>query len=235
MKIASALCVLALAGSAFATITPVAPFTGSASENFTNITPPFQFQAQYTGLFGGAAVLNAFPAGATAMHLTSGWGFFVTVFARSAPLMAAGAGCNAEYVFDAPVTKFGGYFTTNADSGGATAVFLDDTGAIIGEQPVQAPQGTWAWDGWESTTPIKSVRILASNQFGGFIQMDDLEIQAGGGCDADYNGNGSVDFFDYLDFVQDFANLDPRSDWDGNGSVDFFDYLDFAQDFADCQ
>ena len=51
-------------------------------------------------------------------------------------------------------------------------------------------------------------------------------------CRADFNGDGQVDFFDYLDFVDAFANEDPSADYNGDGQIDFFDYLDFIADFA---
>lgn len=50
-------------------------------------------------------------------------------------------------------------------------------------------------------------------------------------CPADYNNDCSVDFFDYLDFVQDFATEAPNSDFNNDGTIDFFDYLDFVQAF----
>jgi trimeric autotransporter adhesin len=50
-------------------------------------------------------------------------------------------------------------------------------------------------------------------------------------CTADFDRNGLVDFFDYLDFVQAFADEDPRADINGNGTIDFFDYLDFVEAF----
>jgi hypothetical protein len=50
-------------------------------------------------------------------------------------------------------------------------------------------------------------------------------------CPADYNGNNTVDFFDYLDFVQDFSNEDFKADINFNLTVDFFDYLDFVEFF----
>jgi hypothetical protein len=50
-------------------------------------------------------------------------------------------------------------------------------------------------------------------------------------CRADFNRNGSVDFFDYLDFVAAFEAEAPNADYNGNGSIDFFDYLDFVADF----
>jgi hypothetical protein len=53
----------------------------------------------------------------------------------------------------------------------------------------------------------------------------------GGGCDADFNGDNSADFFDYLDFVAAFDANDPSADFNGDSSIDFFDYLDFVAAF----
>ena len=51
-------------------------------------------------------------------------------------------------------------------------------------------------------------------------------------CIADYNFDNVVDFFDYLDFVSDFAVSMPRADFNDDGVIDFFDYLDFVQEFS---
>ena len=50
---------------------------------------------------------------------------------------------------------------------------------------------------------------------------------------ADFNGDGQVDFFDYLDFVQAFGAESPEADFNGDCQVDFFDYLDFVQAFGE--
>jgi hypothetical protein len=47
---------------------------------------------------------------------------------------------------------------------------------------------------------------------------------------ADYNQDGVVDFFDYLDFVAGFAA--GSLDFNQDGVTDFFDYLDFVDVFA---
>lgn len=52
-------------------------------------------------------------------------------------------------------------------------------------------------------------------------------------CTADYNVDGVVDFFDYLDFVSDFAAGRGGSDFNADYVVDLFDYLDFVAAFAD--
>ena len=52
-------------------------------------------------------------------------------------------------------------------------------------------------------------------------------------CAADFNCDASVDFFDYLDFVDAFTS--GAGDFNGDGVVDFFDYLDFVDAFTrDC-
>jgi len=51
-------------------------------------------------------------------------------------------------------------------------------------------------------------------------------------CDADYNQDNAVDFFDYLDYVGDFADGKFLADFNNDGVLDFFDYLDFVGAFA---
>ncbi|MDX2146195.1 MAG: hypothetical protein SFZ23_01635 [Planctomycetota bacterium] len=52
-------------------------------------------------------------------------------------------------------------------------------------------------------------------------------------CRADFNADGQVDFFDYLDFSQAFATDDASADFNRDAQVDFFDYLDFSQAYAE--
>jgi len=52
------------------------------------------------------------------------------------------------------------------------------------------------------------------------------------GYTHDYNRDGTTDFFDYLDFVDDFAARRAAADYNTDGGIDFFDYLDFVADFA---
>lgn len=58
------------------------------------------------------------------------------------------------------------------------------------------------------------------------------------GMTADFDGNGSVDFQDFLAFAQQYGRsegdqgYDARFDLNGNGSVDFQDFLAFAQQYG---
>ena len=51
-------------------------------------------------------------------------------------------------------------------------------------------------------------------------------------CSADFNADGVLDFFDYLDFVAALSAQEPAADFNRDGVIDFFDYLDFVQAFS---
>ena len=51
-------------------------------------------------------------------------------------------------------------------------------------------------------------------------------------CPSDFNCDSATDFFDYLDFVQAFADNNPSADFNHDSVIDFFDYLDFVSAFA---
>jgi hypothetical protein len=66
-----------------------------------------------------------------------------------------------------------------------------------------------------------------SEGVGGAIQSQQVTPP----CRADFNHDGTIDFFDYDDFVMAFINGDTSADFNGDGSVDFFDYDDFVLAF----
>ncbi len=74
--------------------------------------------------------------------------------------------------------------------------------------------------------------LLGSEFVPGWRIGFDTYVLGGSNCDADFNEDGVVDFFDYLDFVSAFAANQNSADYNGDGIVDFFDYLDFVADFA---
>ncbi len=51
-------------------------------------------------------------------------------------------------------------------------------------------------------------------------------------CVADWNGDGVLDFFDILGFLDDFSLGNPEADINGDGVIDFFDIQEFLQLFA---
>jgi hypothetical protein len=84
-----------------------------------------------------------------------------------------------------------------------------------------------------STAGIKSgTLIITSDASEEPSRLVTLSGEVLGGCPADFNGDTGIDFFDYLDFVAAFSNLDPTADFNGDGGIDFFDYLDFVAAFS---
>src|SRR5690606_28226112 len=79
---------------------------------------------------------------------------------------------------------------------------------------------------------IDSLRILATNMAELHLLNPVVELPGFGGCYADCDGSGSLDFFDFLCFQNQFAARDPAADCDGSGSLDFFDFLCFQDAFS---
>lgn len=50
-------------------------------------------------------------------------------------------------------------------------------------------------------------------------------------CPADYDGDGVLTLFDFLEFSNGFAVGDPRADFDGDGDFTLFDFLLFSNEF----
>ena len=51
-------------------------------------------------------------------------------------------------------------------------------------------------------------------------------------CAGDFNADGMIDFFDYLDYVSAFSSSAAGADINQDGTIDFFDYLDFVSEFS---
>ncbi len=65
------------------------------------------------------------------------------------------------------------------------------------------------------------------------LENPDVDADSQIECRADFNFDGVVDFFDYLDFVDAFAEDNMNADFNYDGIVDFFDYLDFVDAFSE--
>jgi hypothetical protein len=127
--------------------------------------------------------------------------------------------------------------------------------AFNGSTPLPV-SGLARWDGqtWESvglgvggeTPVVTTLRVLNRPGSdgggswlyiaGGFIRANaifspGIARYGGCGCRADFDANGQVDFFDYLDFVNAYSSEAPGSDFNRDGQTDAFDYLNFAQAF----
>lgn len=69
---------------------------------------------------------------------------------------------------------------------------------------------------------------LAAPNLGGW---DMLLARYDDSCGADINGDGVLDLFDFLEFVNLFGSEDPAADCDASGDLDVFDLLCFTNRF----
>jgi hypothetical protein len=168
---------------AAADLVDVGPFTGDQSENFSSF-PGGTGGFLTLDIFGGnVTVNNLTPGGAVKIEFSStliSGGNMDTVIPRSAPVMMGQLGV-MEWVFDTPVSMFGGYFENNSFVDNVTFEFYDANNNLIGTRLgiTLAASGVWTWNGWQSDVPIHRIVSFGHNAtlLNGFIWYDDMEIR----------------------------------------------------------
>ncbi len=65
-----------------------------------------------------------------------------------------------------------------------------------------------------------------------FVVFATVPLAAQASPNADFDGNGKVDFQDFVLFAQVFGTTEARYDLDNNGTVDFPDFVIFARAFG---
>ncbi|MBL8765351.1 MAG: hypothetical protein JNM07_13900 [Phycisphaerae bacterium] len=85
-----------------------------------------------------------------------------------------------------------------------------------------------SFGGFVSSLPVARLRVLGA-EGDGWNHLDDLQIVTL--CAADFNGDTSVDDFDFFDFLNAFNANDISADFNADTSVDDFDYFDFLNAF----
>jgi len=170
-------CALLACGSiASAQVSLIGPFQGVAREGFESQSP-FGFTPCIPGrIFDGLADLCA---DGGSVHITTGWNYTCSLAPAEGGYFAGTLSGSAEFLFDVPVSRFGGSFATNSGSPDATAEFFGADGALLSTLPVTIPADcSWTWNGWDrgGGPPIARVR-LTSNAFGGaFLMFDAMEV-----------------------------------------------------------
>ena len=144
-----------------------------------------------------------------------------------------------------------GFLNTGDGSPANSSSYANTTGADFGVNIlIDNRLGGLAWGeniGWVNFGPHASLaaaqqarldppafrlRGYAWGENIGWINLDHSTHSVGLKCPADFNEDGSVDFFDYLDFVDAFSSNLPSADFNHESSIDFFDYLDFVDAFS---
>jgi hypothetical protein len=93
----------------------------------------------------------------------------------------------------------------------------------MASSPAQTPTGAATHAGSLWTPSWSSSAIINSYEVNG--------TRVGAPCYPDCDGNGTLDFFDFLCFQNAFLAQDPYADCDQNGVFDFFDFLCFQNEF----
>lgn len=135
---------------------------------------------------------------------------------------------------------------TPGDFGNAHAVSADGS-VVVGE----GFGGAFVWDATHGVRSISDILTAAGVDLSGYFLAaargvsGDGSVVTGWGfdnetftaiawsadlrrvCVVDLNGDGIVDFGDYLEFLNLFEASDPRVDFSPDGIIDFSDYLEF--------
>lgn len=138
-----------------------------------------------------------------------------------------------------------------ADPGNETFVveISNDAGATWTNLETVGPSGPGTTGGWFyvshrvadviSPSSTMQVRFIASDlgvQAVIEAAVDAFEVSQfvceDPTCPPDLTGDGELDFFDVLEFLNLFANSDPQADFNNDGVFDFFDVLDFLDQFS---
>lgn len=168
-----------ITGAASSQIVPVDPFVGDYSEGFEGNQVIF-LPCMPDRVFDATADLCT--PGNSGCHTTTGWGFYCSIYPHSGTWFFGSAGGYAEYEFDLPVRRFGGYWGTNANQNDGYAIFYDEAGNNMGQVDIIAPADcTWTWNGWESQgAAISRVATYGNAYNGPFLMQDDMEYSLKG-------------------------------------------------------
>jgi hypothetical protein len=174
----SIVAVLLFASAASAQVTPIAPFTGAEQEGFEGPQVIFTPCMTYR-VFNNKGDLCT--PGASGCHTTTGWSFACTIYPNGGQYFFGSAGGWAEFVFDQPATRFGGWFGTNCGIADAMFEFYDSNGVLITSVQGTIPADCgWYWLGWDfGSTPAKRITVTGLGFGGAFVDMDELQADFG--------------------------------------------------------
>lgn len=111
------------------------------------------------------------------------------------------------------------------DGKGWAPIAGSTSGNVFGLCPVATQPGPWS-----------EPRLWAAGSFGRFFDYSAGDIGALLGCAPptcypDFTGDGALDLFDFLGYVNAFNAQDPTADCDADGAFTLFDFLCFVNAF----
>src|SRR5262249_52096316 len=110
----------------------------------------------------------------------------------------------------------------------------DAENQLLGTQDLTVPADcSWTWHGWSFSVPVGRVRIIGNYSGGGYVQMDDMEANfggGGGGCYPNCDGSTGAPCLNVLDFncfLNQFAAGAPYANCDQSTTPPVLNVLDF--------
>lgn len=111
---------------------------------------------------------------------------------------------------------------------GSTAAMVADVQAWVDDP---AANHGWALIGNESGVRTAKRFDSRENELESNRPVLSVEYTPPAGCPIDYVPDGTIDFLDYLEFLNLYDAQDPLADLNRDGTVDFSDYLEFLNSF----
>jgi len=146
------------------------PFVGEYSETYEGF---FLGQGGSLPIFDGQTTM-------TFGFVTSGSTFQGSTISAHSGVLFAHATSPVEFLFDTPVTAFGGWFATNGGANGGTVDLYDTSDQLIDSVPLSvffAPgPAPWTWNGWISDVPLGRVHVSGNGVLNGFLGVDDMQV-----------------------------------------------------------
>ncbi|MBU6412689.1 MAG: hypothetical protein KGS45_04390 [Planctomycetes bacterium] len=119
-----------------------------------------------------------------------------------------------------------------SNNDGSTWVLLE----LVTENANAWVQKDWRISDFVAPTQNMRLRFVARDLGSGSVveaAVDEVKVYVTScPCAADFNADGTLDFFDYLDFVAAFSSTGAAADFNADTVIDFFDYLDFVAAFS---
>ncbi|MBM4108345.1 MAG: hypothetical protein FJ255_05960 [Phycisphaerae bacterium] len=168
---------------------------------------------------GPPVVVEASPAPGAALHASAPPASLVVYFSDNVSIPAGALGVSgpggpvaASLAYDAPARRATLTFASGLGPG-EYAVTVADSVSAFGQ----------ALDG-EVADPVNPLSLPSGEGAPGGSALWRFRVE---GCPADWNGDGAVDFNDFLEFLNDYNAGAPRADLNADGVIDFNDFLEF--------
>lgn len=167
-------CLACAASVARADIITIDPFEGMAEDTFDQYNQ--NMAEQSLPVFGNlGAIQNLSQGGAIKVE----WGSqFQGKWVRAISGMMVGQLGVGQWIFDVPVTRFGGWWENNSGADDATVEFFDAGDNLLGVQIADIPfrESGWRWNGWESDVPIHRIVVTGNGVLNGFLWYENMQI-----------------------------------------------------------